>query len=432
MAIKNEERIKLVILVPLAITLFSLLAVSVFSIFWAQRINIDENVRSHVAGVHQLFEGMLDEEAKLMNNIIDFYAKDKNLQNAFYKKDRDELLLSAMPLFKDIRSKYQITHFYFLTVDKTCFLRVHNPSRHSDVIQRLTTDQAVRKKAHAHGIELGPFGTFTLRAVHPWLIDGELVGYIELGRELGYITPELKRIFGTELLFAINKSYLKRDKWEEGLKMTDRTGDWEQFPGHVISDRTLADVPIKISEHLRHTHHGDEEFFFKVSAGNRNYRGGFAPLLDAGNRNIGDIIVLKDFTKEEKALQKVAVLLVMICIIFGGILFGSFYLYIDQVQDRLLLARNTLKTEIKERIQTEKVKEQLISNLQEAFDTANTLSGLLPICAYCKNIRDDKGYWNRIETYIQNHSDAEFSHGMCPDCFKEHHPDLQGDVDVSH
>jgi len=430
MAATNEERIKVVILVPLIITLFSLLGSSVFGIFRIQQVNIDENVRSHIASVDQLFKGMLNQEAKLMGNIIDFSAKDKKLQTAFLKKDRAELHRNAMPLFNDIRAKYQITHFYFLTSDKTCFLRVHNPSRHSDVIQRITTDQAVHKKDQAHGIELGPFGTFTLRTVHPWRVSGEIVGYIELGRELGDITPELKKNIGTELLFAINKSTLNRDKWEEGLQMTNRSGDWDLFPRHVISDRTLADVPIKLNEYLRQSHDSDEAFLFKVSEGKRYYRGGFTPLLDAGNRNIGKIIVLKDFTKEEKALQKLTVLLVVICLIFGGILSGSFYLYIDHIQDRLLIARNKLKAEIAERIQTEKRKEQLISNFEEALDTVNTLSGLLPICAYCKNIRDDKGYWNRIETYIQNHSDAEFSHGMCPDCFKKHHPDLQDDVDI--
>ena len=53
------------------------------------------------------------------------------------------------------------------------------------------------------------------------------------------------------------------------------------------------------------------------------------------------------------------------------------------------------------------------------------MSGLLPICAGCKKIRDDKGYWNQVEGYIQNHSEARFSHGMCPDCMKKWYPDLE-------
>lgn len=58
-------------------------------------------------------------------------------------------------------------------------------------------------------------------------------------------------------------------------------------------------------------------------------------------------------------------------------------------------------------------------NLQEALAEIKTLSGLLPICSKCKKIRDDKGYWNQIETYIKKHSQAEFSHGICPECSDE-------------
>ena len=62
--------------------------------------------------------------------------------------------------------------------------------------------------------------------------------------------------------------------------------------------------------------------------------------------------------------------------------------------------------------------------LMKALKEIKTLSGLLPICASCKKIRDDKGYWNQMEGYIQQHSDAQFSHGMCPDCAKKMYPYL--------
>lgn len=66
----------------------------------------------------------------------------------------------------------------------------------------------------------------------------------------------------------------------------------------------------------------------------------------------------------------------------------------------------------------------VISELQASLSEVKTLSGLLPICAHCKRIRDDKGYWDQIESYIQKHSEAEFSHGICQDCIKELYPDL--------
>jgi hypothetical protein len=62
-------------------------------------------------------------------------------------------------------------------------------------------------------------------------------------------------------------------------------------------------------------------------------------------------------------------------------------------------------------------------DLENALAKVRTLSGLLPICASCKNIRDDQGYWNQIEGYIQKHSEAKFSHGICPDCTKKLYPE---------
>lgn len=69
----------------------------------------------------------------------------------------------------------------------------------------------------------------------------------------------------------------------------------------------------------------------------------------------------------------------------------------------------------------EKEKENLIDSLRVALEEVKILSGFLPICASCKKIRDDKGYWTQIETYIREHSDAEFSHGICPDCAEKHY-----------
>jgi len=62
------------------------------------------------------------------------------------------------------------------------------------------------------------------------------------------------------------------------------------------------------------------------------------------------------------------------------------------------------------------------ADLQKALSEVKTLQGMIPICAGCKNVRDDQGYWQRIESYVQDHSDAQFSHGLCPECMKAYFP----------
>jgi CheY-like chemotaxis protein len=69
-------------------------------------------------------------------------------------------------------------------------------------------------------------------------------------------------------------------------------------------------------------------------------------------------------------------------------------------------------------------REKLLKNLREALEQIQTLKGLIPICASCKNIRDDKGYWHKVEAYIRQHSGVEFSHGICPECMMKLYPEL--------
>jgi PAS domain S-box-containing protein len=79
--------------------------------------------------------------------------------------------------------------------------------------------------------------------------------------------------------------------------------------------------------------------------------------------------------------------------------------------------------DISERAAAEKERELLIRQLRSALAKVRTLSGLLPICAACRKIRDEQGFWQSLETYIRNHTEAEFSHGICPECRKHLYPE---------
>jgi len=81
--------------------------------------------------------------------------------------------------------------------------------------------------------------------------------------------------------------------------------------------------------------------------------------------------------------------------------------------------------EIERRKQVEREKEVLIVELQQALAEVKTLRGFLPTCAHCKKIRDEAGEWHQIEDYIQNHSEAKFSHGICPECTELHFPEFR-------
>ncbi|MBN2106645.1 MAG: PAS domain S-box protein [Deltaproteobacteria bacterium] len=83
---------------------------------------------------------------------------------------------------------------------------------------------------------------------------------------------------------------------------------------------------------------------------------------------------------------------------------------------------STIARDITSRKLAEKEREELLASLQDALANVKTLHGMLPICSACNKIRNDEGYWERIETYIRERSDAEFTHGICPDCAKKLYP----------
>ena len=79
--------------------------------------------------------------------------------------------------------------------------------------------------------------------------------------------------------------------------------------------------------------------------------------------------------------------------------------------------------DITEQKATEAEREGLIQELKEALGRVKSLSGLLPMCASCRKIRDQKGSWHDLETYIRSHTEADFSHGICPDCRRKLYPE---------
>jgi len=108
------------------------------------------------------------------------------------------------------------------------------------------------------------------------------------------------------------------------------------------------------------------------------------------------------------------------CLLAASVLFDSHGAKVGQMG----ISRDI--TDVKK---AEREREKLISDLKHALASVKTLKGLIPICAKCKKIRDDEGFWQQVESYIEDHLDTEFSHGMCPECLEETYPELYGKGD---
>ncbi|OHB49863.1 MAG: hypothetical protein A2Y10_09565 [Planctomycetes bacterium GWF2_41_51] len=354
-----NEKIRIPVIAPAVIAILLLLTGAVGSLYIMQQRYLNSHTLDLINAVEKSFYGHLNQDAAAISGIIEFLKKDKQLQNIWLMEDRQLLQNYSEPIFKNIESKYNITHFYFHGVDKINFLRVHQPSRYSDSIRRFTLTQAAEDKKTSWGIEVGPLGTFTLRVVEPWFINGSLAGFLELGKEIAHIMPEINQTFKVKSFHIIDKSYLNKASWQEGMKMLGFTGEWDAVADYVIIDYNTADLPAEIVNKMTYPqpHHGNTLIESPIKK-DGDYYLGFISLVDAGNRPVGDIVVLKNIKSEKIAIWIVTLSMTVLGGIVGGFLLIIFRLYVRRIEHKLSSIYGQMENNVRER--TSELSEEIV------------------------------------------------------------------------
>ena len=356
------EQIKKPILVPVAFAIITFLACSLVLISWLQKRQVREGVKAYIQSTRVLYEGTLREESRLIQALLDFYSRDVRMVELFSRRDRDSLYRYAAPIFSEIKQRYGISHFYFIDPDRRCFLRMYNPEKFGDIITRYTLEKAFASGEPHSGVELGSSGTLTLRVDYPLFVDGTLVGFIALGKEVENLMPVISGILGVEVMMLVESRFLNKASWEEGQRLMGHERSWEEIPGHVVVGSTLAAVPRGLEAYLANSHGSDGERFFNVSLDNRHFRAGITPLFVSSGEEIGEIIAMKDFSGAEHSMQMLTGLLISLVVVMSGFLLVFVYGVINRVEQRLQRSREALQHEINERRKAEK---QILSALNE-------------------------------------------------------------------
>lgn len=355
------------VLIPLTLALALLIALFVVVISHFQKQHIDQSVSSRFKSIQRLFAVQLDNDAAMMDAALCVIIRDERIKAALKKKDRNALLQEVSELYAQLHAQHRITHFYFSDAEKTNILRVHLPDRYGDKIDRITTQMAERSGKPSHGIELGPMGTFTLRTVHPWYESGRLLGYVELGEEIEHITQKLSGILGVDLFIFIEKRYLERASWESSMQTLGRSFNWDQFPSFAMAYHTSPSVPSELVTMMTGEKRMSSTVGNVMESNGLTYRVASLPLKDAGNRQIGQMVITQDITDLTKSLYKTIFLTSGISLAIGGILFFLFYVYVGRVEKQMEQANRALR-------ESEEKYRNILNNIEDSYLEVN-LSG---------------------------------------------------------
>ncbi len=233
---------------------------------------------------NDLYKIAIEQEVKYIKGELYYLMQIKELKDIFLTQNKDKLFTAAKPIYSYLNSDNDITHFYFMDAKRKCFLRVHSEERFGDTINRITSKNAESTQKTSYGLELGPLGTFTLRVVQPWYVGNELIGYLELGKELTAILPHLESKLDAKFLVTINKSLIDKKTWI----LRNPQNDWEQFDEYIAIYGENND-DLKFSDYL-------EEKFHIHSNGKREQLYGIN-LLDAKGNKVGYIFQEYDLSK---------------------------------------------------------------------------------------------------------------------------------------
>jgi diguanylate cyclase (GGDEF)-like protein/PAS domain S-box-containing protein len=281
---------------------------------------------------------LLDEQTSSISLGMKPIINDSKVQHALREKDAAKLLAQWQDIFQTMKTENAITHFYFMDRNRVCLLRVHNPSKKGDVINRFTMLEAEWSKKRSSGIELGPMGTLTLRVVEPVIVDNELIGYVEMGKEIEDVLQQLHFQSDIELAMVIRKKYLERSEWEEGMRLIPREANWDLLRTNVLIYSTYEKVPNALVEVMNQrlfygNAHNDPDQ--DVYAQGNTYRMAMMKVKDVSGKEVGDLFVLKNITNENREFFDSVSVWGMIGLAMMGGMIGFFYLLLRRSDDEI-------------------------------------------------------------------------------------------------
>lgn len=316
----------------------------IYLLNYSYKNNINVIAEQSIMTSEQAFANLEKNDTNMLSSTLQAILTNSEIKKAFMEKDREKLYNITSPLFKELKERYRITHWYFHNPEseKSVFLRVHNKEKFDDALKRVTYLDSINKKDFAAGKELGKTA-FALRVVHPYYDGDKVIGYMEMGEEIDHFVGIMKEQTGNDFGLLILKKNLDEKEWATMREAKGLPNNWNDREDVVLVDKTTEDEHIiDFAGNLENIPNGGqvlEEF----KKGDSVFVRGIFPVFDAANNKVGGVFVLRDITpiyNEMKAMQTkvIVAILLLVCIISIFLIFIMNSLVIKRLNNMINIA----------------------------------------------------------------------------------------------
>ncbi len=299
-------------LLPSLVAMMVLLVAGAGALLWQQhRAHLESATADKHAAIANSLHTAMDHQASGLTAAVQLIAADERVRQALQEEDADPLLAEWRPVFERLHRDNGITSCNLYRANRDYFLRVLNPDKRGGRNERFTILEAEKTGKAVSGIELSSRGTLTLRVVQPVLVNDELVGYVELGKEIEDVLQVLDTRSGNHLALAVRKEFLNQQSWEEGMNLLGREADWDRLPNSVLvyaSQGRLPDVFVPLADQAPESDLVHDETGREAAYAGKDWRVSVTSLRDASSQEIGNLLVMSDVTTEKDAFFRMTVL----------------------------------------------------------------------------------------------------------------------------
>ncbi|MDH5716023.1 MAG: diguanylate cyclase [Spirochaetia bacterium] len=330
---------------PLTTLIFILLSYFMYDDYNRNNEEINKQLQKNIETTEGIVKEVISDHSSTLGVAIESIKQQKEIISDFNSKNRENLIKKTFPFFCKLKDNFEITHWYFISNDRVCFLRVHQPERYGDKIERYTTLEAEKTKNTSFGIELGPLGTFTLRYVNPLINNkNQIDGFIEMGLEIDHMIDVLKKQTGMEIYFFISKQYLKQEDWEQGRKMLNRTAEWDLIKDFALTAKTSETKDFKVLDFISRNINNSAKIEIKTLAyDDYTKKLILQPFYDISGKNVGKLISVLDVTENIQSIKKHLYTELIMSAFLMIILISSVYYLFKKLEKKLELSEIELK-----------------------------------------------------------------------------------------